>query len=296
MSKRIWFLVVAAVFTLALTVVSVSAYQWETFGFDQPGDARAVKMKVPNIALTPKEEEALYAGKPIAKLLDAPGGLKKGYLRFFAPFDPVTAWMVVTDAKHFDLEDPAFPKSGSLTDRRRTFMPYSFDVATCKKDGKEMMYQLLVMPIVAPRKLCINRYHNTDAFPWESFWWRADQMCCQDKAKPDLVKKYHGKAVELTKNNGTWHIGPLPKKFRRTEGDIMRTDCIYFVDTNPGGDLGKIKAVVNKATSVALPALMNNVLFHGKRWESFLAKHHGPAMVQKYKQWQDQYKQSMAGK
>ena len=280
---------------LLASALTVTAYEWNSFGFEDKGASKSLKLNIPDIALTPKEEQALYDGKPIAKLLDAPGGLKKGYLRFFAPFDPVTAWMVVTDAAHFDLVDPSFPKSGSLTDQRRTYMPYTFDVTDCVEDGREKMYQLLVMPVVSPRKLCINRYHNADGFPWESYWTKADHMCCLDKADPKIKAKYFDKAVTLEKNNGAWHISPLPKKFRKTEADLMRTDLIYFVDTNPGGDLGKIKAVVNKATSVALPALQENVLFHGKRWEPFLAKYHGAAMVQKYKTWQAQYKEAMAG-
>ncbi len=274
-------------------VLTAGAYKWSAFNFENKGSGKALKLPIPKITLSAAEEEKLYSGKGITRLLDAPGGLKKGYLRFFAPFDPVTAWMVVTDAAHFDLVDTSFPSSGSLTDRRRTFMPYTFEVATCKDKGKSRMSQLLVMPLVAPRKLCIDRHHDTNGFPFESYWSKVDPICCVDKWDPKIKEKYYEKAVTLKKNIGCWHIGPLPDKFQRDENDLMRSDCVYFVDTNPGGDLGKLKSLVNKAQSTALPALMKNVVFHGKRWEKYLAKHHGQAMTARYKQWVNEYKQWM---
>lgn len=288
-TKKILAAVFCAVLILAF-VGSVAAYTWQSFGF---AEGQSPKLKVPTVTLSAAEENKLYEGKPIAKLLDGPDGLKQGYLRFFAPFDPVTAFMVVTDADHFSMEDPAFPKTGSITDKKRTFMPYTFDAATCVENGEPRMNQLLVMPFVDPRRLCIKRYHSTSAFPWESYWTLAsDKECCKSKMNP-AMKKYFDNAVYLQKNTGCWHISPLPKKFLKSDADIMRSDLVYFVDTNPGGDLGKIKAIVNKATSIALPTLVDNVNFHGKRWEQYLAKHHGPAMVAKYKEWVEQYKQSM---
>ena len=286
-------IIIAVVFCFAL---SAGAYKWSKFNFEHKGASKSLKLKVPNITLSTAEEEKLYSGKAVTRLIDAPNGLKKGYLRFFAPFDPITAWMVVTDATHFDLVDSSFPSTGSITDRRRTFMPYTFEVATCVDQGRSRMSQLLVMPLVSPRKLCIERYHNTDGFPFESYWSKADNMCCVDKWDPKIKEKYFDEAVTLERNIGCWHIGPLPEKFRKTPGDLMRADLIYFVDTNPGGDLGKLKSIVNKAQSTALPTLMNNVNFHGQRWEKYLAKHHGQAMVTKYQQWLAEYKESMGVK
>ena len=281
---------------LLTRVPPASSFGWGSFGFEELGSAKKVKIAVPEITLTPAEEQKLLAGKPVARLLNAPGGLKIGYLRFFAPFDPITTWMVVTNAEHFKLVDPAFPKTGSLTEKRRSYMPYVFDAATCSEDGQGKMFQLLVMPVVSPRKLSIDRFHDAAAFPYESAWTRSQAPCCQDKLDPEMKAKYFDKAVELVKNDGCWHISPLPKKYRKTGADLMRSDVIYYVDSNPGGDLSKLKAIVNKATSVALPTLMDNVLFHGKRWEQYLAKHHGPEMVKKYKAWQAAYRQAMAGK
>jgi hypothetical protein len=201
--------------------------------------------------------------------------------------------MVVTNADHFDLVDPSYPKSGSLLDKRRTFMPYCFDVATCVEQGRPRMYQLLVMPLVAPRKLCIDRYHNTDGFPFETYWKQTDAMCCQDQTDPELSAKYFDKAVTLKRNIGAWHISPLPAKFIKTEKDKMRADLIYYVDTHPGGDIGKLKPLVNKAQSIALPALMENVLFHGPVWEDYLKKHRSAELLAKYKTWLADYKQSV---
>lgn len=280
---------------LTVSLCTVALAEWGPFGFDEnPG--KALKLKLPKVTFTAAEEEQLYAGKPVTRLLDSSEGLKIGYMRFFAPFDPITAWMVATDAEHLALEDPSYPKSGSITDKRRSFMPYVFDVATCVEKGKTRMYQLLVMPFVEPRRLCVDKFQDTKSFPYESSWTMAsDQLCCQDKANP-AMEKYYKDAVFLKKNQGAWNIGPLPKKFRKTPGDILRADCVYFVDTDPGGDLSKIQIIVNKATSTALPKVMGNVVFHGKNWESHLAKHHGAAAVAKYKALVEEYKQSMAEK
>ena len=109
-----------------------------------------------------------------------------------------------------------------------------------------------------------------------------------------MKEKFFNKAVLLVKNDGCWHVGPLPKKFRKTPDDIMRTDCIYYVDTNPGGNLENMKAIVNKATAIAMPSLVNNVLFHSKNWEKYLSKNM-PGMLLKYKQWKQEYKESMQG-
>jgi hypothetical protein len=279
---------------MLLVSAAVAEMQWGGFGFEDKGDAKAVKVKIPAVKLTEAEKKDLYDGKPITRLLPSPDGLKIGYMRFFAPFDPVTSWMITTDGEHLDLEDPSYPKSGSFTSKKRTFMPYVFDCATCKEGGRDKMFQLLVMPLVKPRKLCINRLHDVSAFPWETAWTLSEGMCCQSGAKPEM-KKYADDAVTLKKNTGAWHIGPLPKEFRKTDADIMRTDFIYYVDTNPGGDLSKLKAIVNKATSIALPALQENVLFHGKTWKAHLAKHHGAAEVAKYKGWVADYTKAMTG-
>ena len=113
----------AALFTVIFVfligaTVSVQAYQWGPFGYSIKGDSKSVKLKVPKISLTAAEEQDLYNGKPITRLLDSPDGLKRGYLRFFAPYDPVTVWMVVTNAKNFAKTDPSFPKTGSTFEKK----------------------------------------------------------------------------------------------------------------------------------------------------------------------------------
>ncbi|MCL4236075.1 MAG: hypothetical protein KJ042_16325, partial [Deltaproteobacteria bacterium] len=99
------------------------------------------RVEVPEVGLSVEETSKLYAGKPIAKLLPSENGLKAGWLRFFAPFDPVTTWMVITDMEHLDLVDDPYPASGSLADKRRTFLPYVFDAATCVENNEPIMYQ-----------------------------------------------------------------------------------------------------------------------------------------------------------
>lgn len=248
------------------------------------------RVEVPEVGLSVEETSKLYAGKPIAKLLPSENGLKAGWLRFFAPFDPVTTWMVITDMEHLDLVDDPYPASGSLADKRRTFLPYVFDAATCVENNEPIMYQLLVMPFVAPRRMCVRHDEDQSAFPWEAAWKLAGMgECCKKEQNINMIEYKH-KAVELKKNQGAWRIAPLPPEFRKTDADRMRTDVIYYVDSHPGGDLGEIEFVVNKATSTALPTLMDNVIFHGKSWETHLNRHHGGGQaLADYQAWRAAY-------
>ena len=74
------------------------------------------------------------------------------------------------------------------------------------------------------------------------------------------MEEFYKEAVSLKKNVGAWNIAPLPKKFRKTEGDIMRTDCIYYVDTDPGGAISPFstKARVS-ARGIAGPAPLRHL-------------------------------------
>ncbi len=233
---------------------------------------KPMQMTIPKVTMTASQEAKLVAGKPVCLLLDSPDGVKKGYMRVFLPFAPSTVWGVIMDIKHFDLVSPDFPKNGSLTSKRRTFMPYTFDNKVCGANN-EYLYQLLVMPLVSPRHFTMTRHGSRKGFPWESHWRQTKEMKCQDKWNPEM-DKYRKNAVVTAKNDGCWHLSPLPKKFVKTKADLLKTDCHYFVDTNPGGNLGSLMAVVNKATTIAMPALAKNVIFQCSRWEGHLKKHH----------------------
>jgi len=266
------------------------AFDWSDLGFVNQGMEKKMNQRVPFVELTEKEEKQLYQGKCVARLLESKDALKIGYLRFFAPYDPVTVWMVITDDEHFDLEDPDYPKSGSVWDKKRTFMPYTFDCAICTEKSEKRMYQLLIMPFVAARRLCISRYHDPSEFPWEASWQLADdKLCCHSEMNP-AMEKYYDEAVFLLKNVGAWNISPIPEKFIRKEEDRFKTDCIYYVDTNPGGDLAKLSSIVNRANSIALPKLMDNVIYHCQRWTEHLKKYHDPELMKKYNQWVAAYK------
>jgi hypothetical protein len=149
------------------------------------------------------------------------------------------------------------------------------------------------MPFLAPRRLCIAKEHDANGFPYQSSWKLSeDKACCQSKMNKKF-SEYYDKAVYLDSNKGTWHISPLPKKFQKTEADKMRAQLYYYVNTNPGGDMSKITSLINKATLMALPKIASNVNFHGKVWETHLAKHHSAEDVAKWKAWITQYKESM---
>lgn len=252
-----------------------------TVGFEVRPD-RPLMQTIPEIPLSEADQALLSAGKPVTRLLDTPGGFKASYMRIFLPVDPPTIWHIITDIHHFSLVAPHYPKNGSLTDKRRTFMPYVFDSSAC--EGNRYLYQLLVMPVVAPRQFTLKRSGNRSAFPWESKWSQEPQMRCQEALNPQM-DKYRAEAIVTTRNEGCWRLSPLPKSFVKSREDLLKTDCVYYVDSNPGGNLSSLLPIVNRATEIALPALADNLIFHAKQWEDHMRKHH---TAQQYEEWKAQ--------
>jgi hypothetical protein len=240
---------------------------------------RPFMQEIPEIALGDDDLELLSSGKPVTRLLDTAGGLKACYMRIFLPVDPATIWHIITDINHFSMVAPQYPMIGSLTDKRRTFMPYVFDSAACEKG--RYLYQLIVMPLIAPRQYTIKRSANRMAFPWESKWSQEPEMRCQDKLNP-AMEKYRTEAVVTTKNEGSWRLSPLSRQFVKSKEDLLKTDCIYYVDSNPGGNLSSFMGIVNKVTEVVLPALADNLLYHARRWDDHMRKHH---TARQYEEW-----------
>lgn len=154
-------------------------------GFDFRPD-RPFMQNIPSISLSEADLALLSSGKPVTRLLDTPGGLKASYMRIFLPVDPPTIWHIVTDIHHFSMVSPQYPKNGSLTDKRQTFMPYVFDSSVC--ENGRYLYQLLVMPVIAPRQFTLKRFANRTAFPWESKWSQEPEMRCPDKLNPQMEK------------------------------------------------------------------------------------------------------------
>ena len=243
---------------------------------------RPLMQEIPEIALSEADLALLSSGKPVARLLDTAGGLKAGYMRIFLPFDPPTIWQIITDIHHFSMVSPQYPRNGSLTDKRQTFMPYVFDSAACENGG--YLYQLLVMPLIAPRQYTLKRSVNRMAFPWESKWSQEPEMRCQDKLNPEM-DKYRTEAITTAKNEGSWRLSPLPKQFIKSKEDLLKTDCIYYVDSNPGGNLSSSMGIVNKVTEIALPALVDNLIYHAKQWDDHMRKHH---TSRQYEEWKAQ--------
>jgi hypothetical protein len=250
-------------------------------GFTFESD-RSFMQHIPSIMLNDTDLSLLSSGKPVTRLLDTSGGLKASYMRIFLPFDPPTVWHIITDIHHFSMVSPQYPKNGSLTDKRQTFMPYVFDSSACEND--RYLYQLIVMPLVAPRHFTLKRSANRAAFPWESKWSQEPEMRCQDKLNPQM-DKYRTEAIVTARNEGSWRLSPLSKEFIKNKEDLLRTDCIYYVDSNPGGNLSSIMGIINKVTEIVLPALAENLIFHAKQWDEHMRKHHTPL---EYGEWKDQ--------
>lgn len=288
MKKYLFLGFIALVATIFMTEGFPSASG--VFGFTyNPG--KKFHLAVPNVNLSETEKTDLLAGKPICKLLPGKAGFKAGRMEVILPYDPVTVYQIITDIDHFQLTDPSYPSTGSITQKRKTFMPYVFDGAHCVSNGKEYLYQLLVLPFVDPRKYSLSRWHDTSEFPWESSWDAVPSLECSDKGNPEMAEIAKG-AVKVTINTGSWRIGPLPPEMRKTDQDKMKSYVLYYVDTNPGGDLASLGPIVNKSTGVAMPRLVENIKFHGVNWRAHLVKYHTPADVAQYDSWLASYKKS----
>ena len=286
--------IVAGVVVLA-AILAVAAWAQSGGGSVVNYAVRAGKnfsQKFPAVTFNAKQAADLKAGKPVCLLLPAEHGLKSGFMTAIVPYDPVTVWWIVTDVPHFHLVDSAYPNTGSLFDKRRTFMPYVFDGAVCTEGGKRYLYQLLVMPFVAPRKYSLDRRPDRDGFPWESAWSAAPTLICSDKRNPEM-EKFFSDAIQLTHNNGAWHISPVPEKYRDAPADARKAFIEYFVDTNPGGDLAALAAIVNKATSVAMPTLHQNLMALSKGFDEHMRKYHSPEDQARYRAERDAFFKSV---
>lgn len=279
-----------AIFIISYVCTCAYALQLEkeNVSLDYLADSKKLVISVPNVELTTSEKEKLYSGEPIAKLLEGKDGLKMGWLRFFANCDPISAWYIVTDVEHFSLEDPSYPATGPLDKKRRTFMPYTFDCVPCSVDGKMYVYQLIVPPLVSPRKYSLLRHHDRRGFPWQSAWTLADKLYCSDKRNAEFESEFNN-AVLVLRNTGSFLVSPLSVEFRRAKKDLNRTDIIYFVDVHPAGDIAKLKPLVNFVQKIGLPDVANNINFHAKSWSEHMKKYHSSAEFEEYKMLYQQY-------
>jgi hypothetical protein len=292
--KKSIFLALLLIASLGFAAATIPAPPWNNFGFSHRKSDDGLMLKAPSIVLTSKEKQKLISGKSITRLMDAPGGYKIGYLRFFAPFDPVTAYMVISDVDNYDHIDPIFGATGSISEKKRTLLPNAFECNTCVEKGEYRASQLIVLPLMSPRQVCLAGNFDTRAFPWESHWDLAsDKQCCESRKDPEF-KDLYDKAVFVTRNKEAWHISPLPKAFQKTPEDVMRADCIYTADINPGGDLEKMNRIAKLAAKMSLPQLAKHVIARGTKWESFLAARYGPGEVKKYKKWVEQYRKAVS--
>ena len=246
----------------------------------EPG--RRLRQPVPAHDLTSRELDRLHAGEPLLALLPGASGQRAGRIEFLLPFDPVTAFMVVTDHDHYDLIDPAYPRSGPAGDKRRTQMPYVVDAAACARDGERYQYQLLHLPLVAPRKFAIRLHQDTRAFPWEAAWEAAPDLECADRRDPALADLFAA-AVTITRSRGAWHIQPIPSALRRRPDDRRRAHVVYYVDADPGGDLSQWTGIVDAATRAAMRDLAATLAVVGARWEDHLRRHHPEGDLARYR-------------
>lgn len=251
------------------------------------------KIKIPKVELTEEEKAKLFSKDNIqdailTKLIEGEDDLKKGWMMMQVENDPVTVWMIITNIYNFHSEDENFPKNKG----RRTMMPYVHWGNACEVNGEEVVFQLLIMPIVSPRVYTLHRYPDMNGFPFESYWYSDENLYCYDSIPEDFKDELKD-AVHLKRNTGCWRIEPLPSEYIKTKKDFEKTLVTYYVDTHPGGTIGKIAWIVNKAQSKALPDLANNVKFISSKWEYFLKKFYGQERVTAYRCFRREYLDTM---
>lgn len=251
-----------------------------TISYADRADGKPFVLTAPGVPLTGKDRERLLAGEPVCRLLDSPGETKYGWMRFVAPCDPVTVWWIVTDNQCFARTSGDYPATGTLFDKRRTFMPYTWENVLCRKGGEKHIYQLLVFPLLSPRKTNVISIHNRNGFPWETAWQEHDPVC-EHLADP-AFKKWRDKAVVLPRNTGSYRIRPLPKELRTSPEDVNRADVRYFVDTHPGGGVGELPALVNGATKQAMPQMAELIAQHGRDWMAHMKRYHTKEEIAAY--------------
>lgn len=250
--------------------------------------ARRLRISIPARDLTSRDIDDLHAGEPLLDLVPGTSGQRAGRIEFILPFDPVTALMVITDHDHYDITDPAYPRSGPPGDKRRTMMPYVAEAIACARGGERYQYQLLNLPLVAPRKFSIHLQQDTRAFPWEAAWEGEKALTCADARDPAHDDLFSA-AVQITRSRGAWRLQPIPPALRRSPLDRLRTHVVYYVDTDPGGDLSRWTGIVDTATRSAMRGLAENVRLVGGRWEEHLRRHHPPADLDRFRRLRADY-------
>ncbi len=272
--------------TLGL-LLALAATGAADLGFtSEPG--RHLRVAIPARNLTSGDIDDLHAGEPLLSLVPGTSGQRAGRIEFILPFDPVTALMVITDHDHYDITDPAYPRSGPPGDKRRTMMPYVAEAIACTRGGERYQYQLLHLPLVAPRKYAIHLQQDTRAFPWEAAWEGERELVCADAEGPAHGELFAA-AVQITKSRGAWHIQPVPPALRRDPLDRVRTHVVYYVDADPGGDLSRWTGIVDAATRSAMRGLADNVRVVGGTWEEHLRRHHPPADLARFRRLRAEY-------
>ena len=245
-------------------------------------------VSTPEITLTDAETEALVRGEIVTRTLDSPAGGKMGWMRFFASADPVTVAAILADNESYTVESPEYKATGSLAHRKRTFMPYTWENIECEEGGRTYVYQLLVMPLISPRKANIRLCRNVNGFPWEMAWHESDTAPCEKLASAEMAP-WREKAVAIERNRGSWLVSPIPPELRRSPADLNRADVRYFVDTNPGGSVGKMEVLANAAQRQAMPVLAGLINQHGKTYDRFMQEHKTPEQLADFRQLRQRY-------
>lgn len=274
-------LFVLFIMTILAVVGSPETPGWASLTVEDRTGAKPPLVEVPEVVLTGEEERELLAGGVVTRVLDGADGAKLGWMRFFADCDPVTAFWIITDNRCFATESDEYPATGSLRHRRRTFMPYTWENIECRVEGRTYVFQLLVFPLVSPRKTSALLRRDTAGLPWETTWRETDHPFCEDLADPAL-QGIRDRAVVLPRNRGSWRISFIPPEYRRSPQDLYRADCRYFVETGMGGAVGRIDLLVDGAQRRAMPTMAELVNHHGRTWREHMERRHTPEELAEY--------------
>lgn len=248
--------------------------------FREAPDREGLWEAFPDYNLTVEHRRALFEevdADPIIEMLDSDGTIARGYMTFTVQAPPPTVWEIITAAEDFDTVDPAFPKYKGET----SFMPYVRYCNVCIEDGLTILYQLLELPSVAPRKFTSVRLDNHDGFPWETRWYLDNNFSCVGEV-PEELHDLLEKSVPMETNSGSWRLEPYPSGYRDGENAFDRTWVRYYVNSSPGGSVGKKAWLARMGQKKALPKIADVIRIHASRWLEYLQEHKAPGDVARY--------------
>jgi len=244
------------------------------------------------VSLEVKEIEDIKKGKLVQRIINSDYEIPAVWMIFIVEADPITVWWIWNDLDHFSLEDPSYPKSGSLFNKRNIFWPHILDSYTCNVNKVLYQYQLLAFPLASPRKTMLRVNQDQLSFPWQKLEIVSDKFYCGEKKNSEF-DKLESTAIATRKGETLSLIGPLSEALSKESKNILRTQVIYYILGNPGGTIGKLMPLFGNIESISKsivgPESAKAIRFHASNWEEHMIKYHTPEENAEYNELVNRY-------